>query len=105
MSDYPEHEKLSEISGKSHLFGEFLDWLKNEQGVHFMRISHTPLRERYEEDQPWYQSERPVWVEDGRSILKLLLQLLQVNAVEVGQEKRAMLEKVCKDHAVAEASA
>lgn len=27
MSSYPEHERLAEVADKSHIIGEFLQWL------------------------------------------------------------------------------
>jgi hypothetical protein len=33
---YPEHEKLSKVSDKSQMCGEFLEWLRSER-VHLMR--------------------------------------------------------------------
>ena len=31
--EYPEHEKLKAVSDKSHLLGEFLEWLETEKGI------------------------------------------------------------------------
>lgn len=36
MSEYPEHEKLKEISDTSQSIGEFVDWL-NDRGVQLMK--------------------------------------------------------------------
>lgn len=44
MTDYPEHEKLKQVTAYSQRVGEFLDWLSS-QGVHLMKWTtfHEPV--------------------------------------------------------------
>lgn len=37
MSQYPEHDKLHVIVDKSQTIGQFVDWLHEEQNIHFAR--------------------------------------------------------------------
>jgi hypothetical protein len=34
LLEFPEHEKLRAISDQSQVCGEFLDWLRDEKGIH-----------------------------------------------------------------------
>lgn len=77
---YPEHEKLSKVSDKSRVIGEFVDWLSDEKGI---QLGHNQ----------WFDDcvERQ-FVPVGGRIQALLAEFFEIDEDRLEQEKRAMLE-------------
>lgn len=75
MSDYPQHEKLSEIREKSQAIGEFLDWMREEK--------EFTIAEYDKHDQLW-----PAGIHTQR----LLAEFFEIDYDALMAEKDAMLE-------------
>lgn len=78
MSDFPEHDKLSEIAAESQAIGEFVDWMNECHHASFQVWSDCSY------------SHRPV----GISIQKLLAEFFEIDEQALENEKRTMLERV-----------
>lgn len=109
MSDYPEHDKLLNISGKSQGVGEFLEWL-GEAGWQRMKwgvvadsrrcLSCDRSGKRWPgSDKPcipckgtgYVTVEREGWVQDSRSSQTVVAEFFGIDLGKIEQEKRAML--------------
>ena len=79
-SDYPEHEKLSEVSDKSQAIGEFIDWLEYEKGIHlgFYPDGQEPMQAVF------------------MNIRDLLADFFEIDLDKIDLEKDAMLEAMRK---------
>jgi hypothetical protein len=85
MNDYPEHDKLSAIKGKSQEIGEFLDWLRDEKDYQICS-----------------------WVEGGcgngeynpifRSTENLLTEYFNIDLKKLEKEKQKMLDELRAKH-------
>lgn len=77
MSDYPEHDKLALISDKSQAIGEFINWLKNRQGIEFCHYnSHEELE--------------PVW----KGTNQWLAEYFGIDQDKLDEEKDTMLKEI-----------
>ena len=81
MNDYPEHDKLRAISGKSQAIGEFLDWLGAEK--HWFLAEWDGIKRADGDERAWPASY---------SITKLLAEFFEIDLDKIEAEKRAMLE-------------
>lgn len=73
---YPEHAKLTKISGKSQTIGEFLDWLLNESEYQLGTVERDKLV--------------PTYV----SIEKLLGKYFGIDQKKLNLEKERMIQEV-----------
>lgn len=78
MSNYPEHDKLSEISDESQICGEFYEWLQS-QGYSLCKP----------DDHDRFQ---PSCV----PVRRLLAQFFEIDEAKVEAEKRDMLDKMAR---------
>lgn len=117
VAEYPEHERLAAISDRSQEVGAFLDWLRQDQGVHLMRwermedtlscpnfnceggriMSHAgrdrgPCERCNGTGQ--VPAARETWMADGRSPEKLLADYFGIDLFKLETEKRAMLDSI-----------
>ncbi len=81
---YPEHDKLREISDKSQIIGEFLDWMSYEKHI---------VRARWGED----EDGDDVLLVDNESIEGLLAEFFGIDRDKIEAEKLAMLETLRAD--------
>jgi hypothetical protein len=81
--DYPEHEKLKKISGKSHQIGEFIDWLHETHHIVFCRKNVNPGS-----DQDWTASKS--------STFEILASYFNIDARKLEEEKQEMLKHMRK---------
>lgn len=84
---YPEHVKLAEISDKSQVVGEFVDWMVETKGI---------VLAQYVKDDMDHERLRPNWV----PLMNLLAEFFDIDQNKIEQEKRAMLEvqRALNDH-------
>lgn len=73
---YPEHEKMQQVLDKSQLIGDFLEWMRHEERIWFVR----------DQDEPPY-GRVPEW----RTTEKLLADYFGINLDVISKEKRDML--------------
>ena len=78
MSDYPEHDKLTEISAETQAAGEFVEWLESK-GIHLMR-------HRSEFGQGMHG-----WGSPGKDLRSLLAEWPGIDQSKIETEKRQML--------------
>jgi hypothetical protein len=79
MAVYPEHEKLAKVSDRSQVIGEFLDWLRNDQGI--------VLAEYGPNDVDLFPARRHT-IEDWLALY------FKIDLAKIEREKRAMLEAI-----------
>jgi hypothetical protein len=75
-AEYPEHEKLAEVSERSQAIGEFLDLALPSMGIH--------LCEADEETGRYWPTHRP--------IQSMLAEWFEIDQKKLDAEKEAMLE-------------
>lgn len=80
---YPEHAKLTAVSGKSQTIGEFLDWLLNDSRNAKYRLCEHRIVSGIDEFVPTYIS-----------IEKLLGEYFGIDTVKINVEKEKMLQEV-----------
>jgi hypothetical protein len=105
MADYPEHERLREVTAKSQAIGEFLEWMSDE-GIRRMKYGlyndlaiHGDAMHVAEDcdvcdDYGFYEVTREGYVPDGRSIETLLADFFVIDRDKLEAEKRQMLEEL-----------
>lgn len=76
--DYPEHEKLEKVTDKSHVIGEFIDWLQEKKGVVFCTTNPADKTQDF----------GPLRV----SVLDLLAEFFEIDQKKLEDEKRQMLK-------------
>jgi hypothetical protein len=88
---YPEHTKLQALQGESQKLGDFLTWLREEQGVTLCTLEEGRVLRgalgRDTRDDPSYQP----W---GKNIEKVLALYFEVDTERLESEKRAMLDEI-----------
>lgn len=85
MSEYPEHDKMSEIKEDAQIIGDFLDWLTNrDDGVVLAR----------------YQGDDRV-ATSITDFERLIYEYFEIDRSKIEAEKEQMLEKLRADHAAA----
>lgn len=124
MSDYPEHDKLSEISELSQSIGEFIEWLPTvdmfvcdtkrvKECLHSIGGLTSPRRiecrngrlynEAHDEDRGecdqcngtgMVKRIDPFWVPFAGGIELLLANFFGIDLAKIEQEKRAMLDSM-----------
>lgn len=127
MSEYPEHDKLSNVLDQSQAIGEFLEWMGTGD-VHRMRwrddlvdsrscpmCGHTNHPgQKYSNVTPaeqgswsecttcggrgWVDVTREGWVADERSITTVLAEYFEIDQDKLEAEKRQMLEALRAGH-------
>lgn len=80
MTDYPEHEKLKKVSAQSQVFGEFIDWLRDDLGL---ELCH-------------YHGRSESYHPDSRTVNELLALFFDIDLEKIEQEKEQMLSEVRK---------
>lgn len=98
---YPEHEKLSAVREQSQTIGDFLDWLREEQGIS-LRQWMEPTEEvealRWNEkpnDPPrFYTVKRPGYYSPEKKTEDLLAEFFGIDLKALEAEKRALLESI-----------
>jgi len=88
---YPEHEKLLKVQAKSQPIGEFLEWLRTEQGVKLCKWGKLHESQRYHGlryglTEAYYEIER--------TTEQWLAEYFGVDLAKIAEEKRAMLEEM-----------
>lgn len=81
MNQYPEHEKLAVIQGKSQTIGEFLNWMP-EEGYHIGV---------YVQDPEWLDEQ---FLPTNFSINELLAKYFEIDLDKIEDEKRQMLKSI-----------
>lgn len=74
-TQYPECEKMAAVKDKSQLIGEFIEWMRDEQGFEICIRS-------------WYSRE---YIPMGMTIKILLAKFFDIDLNEVEKERRQML--------------
>lgn len=82
-TQYPECEKLSNISDQSQLIGNFLEWASGTQEFH-MCI---------------YSGHSEEYLPIGMATERLLAKFFKINLDKVEEERRQMLDEVRKSNA------
>ncbi len=115
MSKYSEHDKLKAISDKSQTCGEFLNWLKDDQGLSFarwfdkryicaecgevpeeeirtsgVRRFHKNNNERCDGDVEYVSAG---FQPDTRGVTELLASFFEINQRKIEDEKCAMFDE------------
>ncbi len=76
--EYTEHEKIESVKKESEVIGEFLDWLRQSEEIHFVkRITgkHFPEDHRFERF----------------SVEQILAEYFDIDLNKIESEKRQML--------------
>ncbi|QGZ16778.1 hypothetical protein PBI_DEWDROP_131 [Microbacterium phage Dewdrop] len=82
-TEYPEHEKLKAISGKSQEIGQFLEWMQSEKGYQVGIFGDADSGENPDRLYPTYLN-----------IQELLADYFEIDLKVIEQEKRAMLDSI-----------
>lgn len=107
MKQYPEHEKLKQVSGKSQTVGTFLDWLVEQKSIELaVRHEHTEhcyeQRERVNGVGTFVSSAICCGYGSGDLVSaripfrQLLAEFFEIDEEKIETEKREMLEELRK---------
>jgi hypothetical protein len=80
-----ECEKLLNVSDKSQVIGEFLDWLKYKKEIVLCKLVRSKSISMFEED-----SHAPIFTPNE----KLLAEYFNIDLDKVEQERRTMLKAI-----------
>ncbi len=83
MNSFPECEKLQKHQEKSQIIGEFLDWLKNDQGY---VIAHWDEGLHRDDDDQLYPC--------AKTIEQLLAEYFNIDLNKVEKERQQIIESL-----------
>ena len=89
MSDYPEHDKLKEISDKSQAIGDFIEWLRAEKELVLCEVVPNMAS----------GFAGLYYTAAHCSTTALLAEFFEIDQSKIEKEKRAMIEEMRKANA------
>ncbi len=88
-SDYPEHQKLQNVSEHSQVIGEFLDWMQCTHGAELAYYTNV--------DYGYSHTKRELVFMPG-GVQKWLAEFFDIDLAKIEDEKRIMLAKMREAH-------
>lgn len=91
MNEYPEHDKLKEVSQLSNEIGTFLDWMQHDHNVSFCTYIEG------------YEDDFGDWLPSGfyparKRIEEWLALYFEIDLEKIADEKDAMLEEIRRNN-------
>ena len=88
--NYPECEKLAEVSPQSNVVGEFLDWLSNEKNLTICTYT--------EDEDPMVLGDCSSYYPYHYDTEQLLAEFFEIDLKKVEEERRQILEDIRKSN-------
>jgi hypothetical protein len=101
MSDYPEHDKLTKISGMSQEIGNFLEWLKggyDNSPEHMTVCDLKEVRGGHVYEPDTYSDGMLKYFPTYATTQELLARYFDIDQKKIDAEKLAMLDAMTAKH-------